>query len=211
MLCYPNKLEIGFSYLKRNPALVTERPHYLDDDRELLKRLVISHGDLQMALSAITFLGDEVDQDAKYDKITLRRFKCYETTFIVSYSRAFTKSNGSKYGQLPLKRIGLELSVAEKALHKSIIQLRNKIYAHSDEEFAHARVDFMKFDMPNGTFVAPHTQFDHGLEFADFSERLAAMDLISKIMAGVFHKTQEIGERFTDGFLYLSPPSDRQI
>ncbi|MCM2476612.1 hypothetical protein HGO38_24505 [Rhizobium sp. CG5] len=178
-----------------------------DEDRELLKRLVISYGDLQMALSAITFLGQEIDQDAKYSKIELRRFKCYETTFVVSYGRAFTKSNGGRFDRLSLKRIGAKLNATEGILHKSIIQMRNTIYAHSDEDFAHARVDFMKFEMPTGTFVAPHPQFEHGLEFADLFKRIAAMELTAKILDGVLETMRNIGERSPEGFLYLTPLS----
>lgn len=72
----------------------------VDDERELLKRLIIAHGDLQLALSAIIFLGEEVDEHARYSKVELRRFKCFETTFVVAYGRAFTNSNG-RYSQVP--------------------------------------------------------------------------------------------------------------
>jgi len=112
----------------------------VNDERELLKRLVIAHADLQLALSAITFLGEELDENAQYSKIELRRFKCFETTFIVSYGRAFTKSNG-RYDQLPLKRIGIKLTPKERELHELIIKLRQTVYAHSDEAFAHVRLD----------------------------------------------------------------------
>jgi hypothetical protein len=64
------------------------------DKIEFLKRMMIWHADLQTSLSAITFL-NEADENEKYDYIELRRFKCYETAFVVAYGRAFTKSGGA--------------------------------------------------------------------------------------------------------------------
>lgn len=176
----------------------------VNDERELLKRLVIAHADLQQALSAITFLGDEVDENAKYSKIELRRLKCFETTFIVSYGRAFTRSNG-RYDQVPLKRIGIKLSPTERELHQLIIKLRQTAYAHSDEEFAHVRLDVSTMDMPNGPFVLPHMQFDHGLEFANFFKRDAAISLMRKIMGGLFATVQKLASRQPEPSLYVQP------
>lgn len=184
---------------------MSDKPSKSEDDHDFLKRLVIAHSDLQIALSAITFLG-EAEQDTKYNFIELRRFKCYETTFIVAYSRAFSKNRG-RYGSLSLKRIGVKLSRDDRALHDLIIDLRNKLYAHSDEEYAHARVDFHSINMPNDIdFVVPHLQFEEGLEFADLKKRLAAIDLISKIMHGVFKTMQSIGQTSTEKSLYISRP-----
>ncbi|MDK4724937.1 hypothetical protein [Rhizobium phaseoli] len=85
----------------------TDKPTITNDERDLLTRLLIAHADLQMALSAIAFLAEEFDSEAKYSKIELRRFKCFETTFIVSYGRAFTKSKGSRHDQVSLRVSGL--------------------------------------------------------------------------------------------------------
>ncbi|MDA5243092.1 hypothetical protein EXN32_12455 [Agrobacterium tumefaciens] len=176
----------------------------VNDERELLKRLVIAHADLQQALSAITFLGDELDENAQYSKIELRRFKCFETTFIVSYGRAFTKSNG-RYDQLPLKRIGIRLTPRERELHQLIVKLRQTVYAHSDEDFAHVRLDVSTMEFPNGPFVLPHMQFDHGLEFANFYKREAAAYLIRKIMDGLFEAVQRLATRQPETSLYVKP------
>ncbi len=176
----------------------------VNDERELLKRLVIAHADLQQALSAITFLGDELDENAQYSKIELRRFKCFETTFIVSYGRAFTKSNG-RYDQLPLKRIGIRLTPRERELHQVIVKLRQTVYAHSDEDFAHVRLDVSTMEFPNGPFVLPHMQFDHGLEFANFYKREAAAYLIRKIMDGLFEAVQRLAARQPETSLYVKP------
>ncbi|TAY52941.1 hypothetical protein [Rhizobium leguminosarum] len=185
----------------------TDKPTITNDERDLLKRLLIAHADLQMALSAITFLGEELDPEAKYSKIELRRFKCFETTFIVSYARAFTKSKGSRHDQVSLWGIGVKLSAKERALHELIINLRQKAYAHSDESFAHVRMDVMHMDIPGGTFAVPHLQFDHGLEFAELFKRLAAMDLTHKIMDGLTTTVRRLAEKLPESFVYVEPSS----
>lgn len=177
---------------------------FVNDERELLKRLVIAYADLQQALSAITFLDEEVDENAKYSKIELRRLKCFETTFIVLYGRAFTKSNG-RYGQLPLARIGVRLSRVERQMHELIVKLRQTVYANSDEEFAHVRLDVSSMEFAHGTFILPHMQFDHGLEFASLFKREAAIYLMRKIMMGLFKAVQELAARQTEKQLYVQP------
>jgi hypothetical protein len=57
-------------------------------------RLLYSLGDFQLALSACQFLS-ECDPQSKYNKIELRRFRCFETTLIITYSRPFSQSEGS--------------------------------------------------------------------------------------------------------------------
>lgn len=173
-------------------------------DRDLLKRLIISHADLQMALSAITFFC-EIGDDAAYDKIELRRFKCYETTFVVSYGRAFTKNRGTNFPIVPLKRIGVALTPSERALHESILDLRHKVYAHSDEAFAHVRLDMHEMDIDRNTLRYPHFQFDHGLEFAELFKRIAAVELTRKIMDGLYDTVQTLGESMPDRFVYIKP------
>ena len=174
------------------------------DERELLKRLVIAHADLQNALSAITFLMEEVDENSQYTKIELRRLKCFETMFIVSYGRAFTKSKG-RYDQISLRKIGVKLTPMERDLHNLIIKLRNSVYAHSDEEFAHVRLDLHTMEMPSGPYALPLLQFDDGLEFAGFAKQDAAVHLISKIMYGLFQTVQALAARHPEASLYLRP------
>ncbi|MCC8934884.1 hypothetical protein [Rhizobium sp. 'Codium 1'] len=175
-----------------------------NDEREFLKRLVIAHADIQQALSAITFLGEEVDEEAKYTKVELRRIKCFKTAFIVAYGRAFTSSKG-RYDKLSLKKIGIRLTEPERELHELIIQLRQKVYAHSDEDYAHVRLDVWTMDMPSGSYAVPHMQFDHGLEFASFYKRDAAISLMRKIMHGLFRTVQALASRQPETSLYVQP------
>ncbi|NKL18477.1 hypothetical protein [Rhizobium leguminosarum] len=184
-----------------------DNPTITNDERDLLKRLLIAYADLQMALSAITFLGEDLDPEAKYSKIELRRLKCFETTFIVSYGRAFTKSKGSRYDQVSLRGIGVKLSAKERALHELIVGLRQKEYAHSDESFAHVRMDMMHIDISGGTFAFPHLQFNHGLEFAELYKRLATMQLMHKIMDGLLNTIRGLAEKLPESFVYVEPSS----
>jgi hypothetical protein len=55
------------------------------------RRLLYSLNDLQQALSACSFLY-ECDDEGIYSKAELRRFRCYETTLVVAYGRAFSQS-----------------------------------------------------------------------------------------------------------------------
>ncbi|TAY14005.1 hypothetical protein [Rhizobium leguminosarum] len=185
----------------------TDKPTITSDERGLLNRLLIAHADLQMALSAITFLGEELDPEAKYSKIELRRFKCFETTFIVSYGRAFTKSKGSRHDQLSLRGIGVKLTAKERALHELIVNLRQKAYAHSDESFAHVRMDVTHMDIPGGTFAFPHLQFDHGLEFSELFKRIATMELTHKIIHSLAKTIRGLAEKLPESSVYVRPSS----
>jgi hypothetical protein len=73
-----------------------------------LKRLLISVRDFQEALSAATFLLEEVDQSAKYSLAEIRRFRCYETAMVIAYARPFSMAKG-EVG--PLKPKDTRLSI----------------------------------------------------------------------------------------------------
>lgn len=64
-----------------------------------LTRLMISSHDFQQALSAATFLLEEVEESAKYSLPELRRFRCYETNMVIGYARPFSMAKG-KVGPL---------------------------------------------------------------------------------------------------------------
>lgn len=178
------------------------------DKIELLKRLVICHGDLQTSLSALTFLG-EADENAKYDRVELRRFKCYETAFVVSYGRAFTESKGSKYKQLSFRAIGLKLSEEERSLHEKIISSRQQKYAHSDLTRAHTRIDLYIQDVRGEDFPFSHIQWDEGLDFIGNYAPIQYMELIRNIMAHLFKTTSTLAYELKDFLpIYIKPNSD---
>jgi hypothetical protein len=107
------------------------------------RRLLYSLNDLQQALSACDFLY-ECEEAKTYSKIELRRFRCYETTLVVAYTRPFVQSRGAP-APLTLKMIGLKLSKDRQALHDRLMDMRNKIMAHSDSEMM--RMTTQPFDV----------------------------------------------------------------
>jgi hypothetical protein len=108
------------------------------------RRLLYSLNDIQQALSACAFLYD-LDESEKYSKVDLRRFRCFETTLVVSYARPFTQSRGEP-SPLTMKMVDLKLSPESKALHDRLMNMRNQIMAHSDSEMM--RMTVQAFDIP---------------------------------------------------------------
>jgi hypothetical protein len=72
-----------------------------------LRRLAYSLWDFQQSLSALTFLMEECDFDAKYTAVELRRFRCFESTVIISFARPFEGSRGQT--AVGLRAIGIQL------------------------------------------------------------------------------------------------------
>lgn len=104
-----------------------------------LTRLMFSSHDFQQALSAATFLLEEVEQSAQYPLAEIRRFRCYETAMVIAYARPFSLAKG-EVGPLKWKDTGLSMTAAEKSLHAKLIKHRNTVYGHSDAEFVEMRV-----------------------------------------------------------------------
>ncbi len=100
-----------------------------------LMRLMMSAIDFRHALSAATFLCEEVDWSESYRTNEIRRFKCYETTMVVAYARPFTQARGHA-GPFSWKLIkpGFKLESSEAKLHEKLLQHRNKLHAHSDSD-----------------------------------------------------------------------------
>lgn len=128
-----------------------------------LVRAIYSTWDFQQALSALTFLLEDCEFDRKYDKVSLRRFRCYESTLIISMARPFeTTRSGTTIG---LRALGITLSENEKSLVSQVIDLRRKIVAHSAEEEMHFRST--TFPVLDGNFNFPHFQFNEGLHIEE--------------------------------------------
>ena len=103
-----------------------------DLDQPIPHRVIYSSWDFQQALSALTFLWEECDFDEQYSSVQLRKFRCFETTAIVSFSRPFKVGRGRK--ALDLSAIGFQFSEEEESLKDKLLRLRDKIVSHSDEE-----------------------------------------------------------------------------
>ena len=142
---------------------MTEIEH-LDLERRRRIRKLYSFGDFQLALSAAAFLG-ECEADEKYTKAELRRFRCYETTVIISYARPFSQSSHG-FPKLSLKMVGATLTEEQIALHDRLLMMRNKVIAHSDADMMRmtSQADPMEFD-DDFKFVLLQTVFDEGMTF----------------------------------------------
>ncbi|WP_339673574.1 hypothetical protein [Dasania marina] len=124
-----------------------------------LVRVIYSSWDFQQALSALTFLLEDCDFDEKYEKVALRRFRCYESTLIISMARPFeTTRSGTTIG---LRALDIKLTSNEKALLKKVTYLRGAIVAHSAEEDMHFRTS--TFPVLDGEFNVPNFQFNEAL------------------------------------------------
>ncbi|PCO05088.1 hypothetical protein AWR36_010170 [Microbulbifer flavimaris] len=127
-----------------------------------LTRAIYSQWDFQQALSALTFLLEDCDFEEKYNKVELRRFRCYESTAIISFARPFEIARrGTTLG---LRALGIKLSKSDCALRDKILDLRRKIIAHSAEEEMHYRVT--TYPVIDGEFFIPHFQFNEGLHLS---------------------------------------------
>lgn len=160
-------------------------------------RMLYSLGDFQLALSAAAFLA-ECEGDAKYSKVELRRFRCYETTMIMAYTRPFSESRGA-IPQLSLKMTRAKLSDDQRKLHKRMILLRNKVIAHSDSEMMRmvSKAKRMHFG-EDFTFVNLQAVFDEGLTFLGL-DLINLSDLISTVHDATYGRLlSECQEQPTD-------------
>lgn len=168
-------------------------------ERKQRMRMLYSLRDLEIALSAADFL-TEADEDENYSHVELRRFKCYETTAVVSYSRPFSESKNG-FPKLSLKMCDVSLSEHERGLHEKILATRNTIMAHSDAEFMHfnAMVGDVSKNQ-DGTLNVVHVIFGEGLIFYKYLEQQALIDLIRKVSFGLYRKIHGQAQLLPDNF-----------
>jgi hypothetical protein len=85
----------------------------------ITNRIIYSGWDFQQALSALTFLLEEYEYEKTYSRVDLRRFRCFETTLIVSFARPFKTGRGRE--KLDLAAIGFEFTEEECKLKDKLI------------------------------------------------------------------------------------------
>ena len=156
-------------------------------------------GDFQLAESAAAFL-QEADEEELYSVVELRRFRCYEHTAIMSYARPFSQSKGS-VPKLSLKQCGVKLTSTENDLHHRIIDLRNKLVAHSDLELMNfaAKTHDLSSTLDQQFFII-FANHDEGLQFSSFFEQIAFNDLISKVHFSLYKKLHDAAQHSPDDF-----------
>ena len=146
-----------------------------------LTRAIYSLWDFQQALSALTFLLEDCEFEEKYDKVTLRRFRCYESNLIISMARPFETARGGT--TIGLRALGIQILDSEKALVEKVLVLRRKIIAHSAEEEMHFRVSTFTVDEE---MKFPHFQFNEGLHLEE-RELLEIEKFLRKLMSEMAH------------------------
>lgn len=157
---------------------VTESLSHLTEGQ--LHRLIYSTWDFQQALSALTFLMEECDFEARYNPVELRKFRCYESSLVISFARPFEPSRGQT--TLGLRAIGLQLTPQEIELKDAMLSLRRKVIAHSDEQLMHFRAS--THPLEDSPFSLPQLQFIESLYIKETQCR-PLEELLRKLIAGI--------------------------
>jgi hypothetical protein len=169
-----------------------------------LYRIIYSGWDFQQALSALTFLLEEIDYEKSYTKIEWRKFRCYEVNAIISFCRPFEASRGKT--TLSLKAMGIRLENSEKNLKKRILELRRKIVAHSDEENMHFRCKTHDMDIKGTKVVLTEFVFDEFLHLSE-SEAYDFYDLLQKLNHLIARYNIELAQNYPNLFNFYKQPS----
>lgn len=115
-------------------------------------RLMMSALDFRHALSAATFLMEDVNWEiGRCTQEDRRRFKCYETSMVVSYARPFSTARGmaAPFSWKQLGRV-FAMSAEENSLHEMLIDARNRTYAHSDGDHSDITASIWRSDLGKG-------------------------------------------------------------
>ena len=103
-----------------------------EKNKELYSRLFVSRSDIHFARQCASHILKKGWHSNPWERRGTIYFQqsVYTTALIVSYARPFTKSAG--WPSFPTRL--LQYTEAERNLHKKLLKLRHKIYAHSDSE-----------------------------------------------------------------------------
>ena len=100
-------------------------------DKKQYDKLFVSKGDLIFAQDCCAFLVKKGWHHQPWERChsTYVQQAAFTTAMITAYGRVFTTSKG--WPHFPHKLMAY--NVAEKELHKTLLELRYKVYAHSDQ------------------------------------------------------------------------------
>lgn len=169
-----------------------------------LIRAIYSLWDFQQALSALTFLLEDCDFNEKYNMVSLRRFRCYESNLIISLARPFESTRGGT--TIGLRALGITLSHSEKMLVERMLDLRRKIVAHSAEEEMIFRAS--TFPVLEGEINIPQFQFHERLHLEELELRELEVFLrrlqheMSKFFFQMAQNQPELLERYRNPDLF---------
>lgn len=160
-----------------------------------LHRIIQACGDFQQALSALSFLTEECDYADSYPLAKMRKFRCYESAAIVAFARPFEVARGRL--ALGLRAVGVQLSPGEEEIKKKVIELRQKVVAHSDDERMHFKMSTTQpFSDSPASF--PILMFDESLRLNEEevdSFRSLLHKLIFSLAKTLYDLAQEQPER----------------
>ena len=164
---------------------MTEAPKLSPD----MLRLVQSIADFEMCNSALQFMSEwDEDQTVTHKR---RKFRCFEDAAVMAYCRPFTKANGLQ--RMTFEAISLVTTEAERALHRKLLDRRDKVIAHSDID--RMRLSLSTLSISPGEFVFPHLAWDDGLQLYD--DRTAISGLVRRLISAcadlLFKHAQELG------------------
>lgn len=109
---------------------------------------------------------EECDFYAKYTVVKLRRFRCFESTAIISFARPFEGSRGPTV--VGLRAIGVQLTQQEKQIYERVMRLRRKVVAHLDDDEMHFNVQLIQ-PMEGSDLQVPLFRFQESL-YLTFAE-----------------------------------------
>lgn len=140
---------------RKTGRVADSEPHQL--------RLFYSLRDIQIALSAFDFLL-EVDPEASYSRVELRRFRCFLDAGVIAYCRPFTATQGVP--TLSFRQVSLRPTLAQADLHERLKEYRNKVVAHSDADRMRIAVS-AETPFEDRDIQLPIMVWDEGLPFLD--------------------------------------------
>jgi len=153
--------------------------HFEEDDRRLYGKLHAASCDLASASTYGTFILKKGWRAKPWSRgsIYLQQ-SAFVTAMITSYGRAFGNSHG--WPKLP-EVLFTAYDEEQRALHKAVIRLRNKVYAHSDAISYH--VQPLRSDLHGDIERIPIFEFD-------LSQTRTLIEMCS-IMVSTIHKMRE--------------------
>jgi len=169
-----------------------------------LDRLIQSKWDFQQALSALTFLLEECDYEGTSSVIEMRKYRCYETTLVVSMMRPFIQSRGETI--LNRGIVGYKFSKEEENLFEKVKDARNKVLAHSDNEEMHFKTVNLDIGPDDFDFTFPHIVYDEGLFFKE-SEIRVLENLLRYLRHHIYNVLTEYSQANPEKFEKYKQPA----
>jgi hypothetical protein len=171
-----------------------------------LNRIILAGRDFQESLSAITFILEEMDpeEEEMYTIPELRRLRCYETTAIIAYARAFNSQRGGRLDPFSFEDIDLSLTEEEIELNHKLIDFRDEIYAHSDADTAEYHASIGEYEIRDGEVMRfMRAQHFEGTRLR-WKEYLVFERLNQKARHGCDEKMSELSVNHKDKFKVFS-------